>query len=93
MQDVYESLVKEEDLLLKKISECEECQYSILDICFRYSGIRDGAEAILKSIHGIELDYRTELLSLRLEKSLLAGRMREAQERDTERTERTRRAK
>jgi len=77
MQAAYENLVEEEDALLQKICQCEECKWTILDFCYKNNGNREVGEAILTSIHAIEQDYRTELLHLRLEKSLLAGKMRD----------------
>ncbi|WP_438431594.1 hypothetical protein [Gorillibacterium sp. sgz500922] len=69
---------------MKKIHHCEECKWAVLNFCYTHLDDREVGEAILTSIHEIELDYRTELLHLRLEKSLQARKLQKEQPFDTQ---------
>ncbi|GKU77767.1 hypothetical protein [Paenibacillus sp. L3-i20] len=75
MISVYEQLVAEEEELLQNIEICEGC----ISVVFQYiSGKEDPqiGESILTAIHTIEKDLQTELLHLKLEKSLLANKIK-----------------
>jgi hypothetical protein len=79
MDDVsnYEKLVEEEDELTTKIKLCEGCQWMLLDYISKNAGVGEEiGEEIMTRVHTIEQDLRTELMHLRLEKGILAGRMR-----------------
>lgn len=78
----YNGMIEEEDALYKGIQVCEECMDSILDcIAEKAESIHMlTAEAILSAVHVIMKDLQTELLHLRIEKSILTreiSRLRE----------------
>jgi uncharacterized transporter YbjL len=71
----YELLTTEEETLIEKIKTCESCVLAVLDAV-----VQNGndvhiitAEEILNTIHTMGSDFQTELLHLRLEKSILAS--------------------
>ncbi|REK77704.1 hypothetical protein [Paenibacillus paeoniae] len=72
---VYERLVEEEDELLNKIEICEGCIAGIFEYLVSKKDTHIG-ESILTAVHTIVKDLQTELLHLRLEKSLLADRIK-----------------
>jgi len=75
--DLYEKLVVEEEELLERIKFCEGCQWALLEYVCRHGELGEAlGEEILTDIHQIEQDLRTELLHLRLEKGVLAERMK-----------------
>ncbi|MNP66891.1 hypothetical protein D3C76_1626520 [compost metagenome] len=69
----YNGMVEEEDELYKGIQVCEECTEHVLDCIAERAGSIHilTAEAILSAIHVIMEDLQTELLHLRIEKSIL----------------------
>lgn len=75
--DKYEQLVLEEDTLIQRIATCEECINAILAYILKncQSVHLLTAEDIVNAVHLIGKDLQTELLHLRLEKSILAGKM------------------
>lgn len=75
--DKYEQLVLEEDILIQRIATCEECINAILAYILKncQSVHLLTAEDIVNAVHLIGKDLQTELLHLRLEKSILAGKM------------------
>lgn len=73
----HDKLKVEEDEILSKIQFCEGCLETILMFISNNCECREeiiGEEIVMK-VHTIEQDLRTELLHLRLEKGILAGRM------------------
>jgi hypothetical protein len=75
----YEQLVDEEEELIAKIRLCEECQWTVLELVGRHGEKgREIGEEIMKTVLTIEQDLRTELIHLRLEKGMLAERLRQA---------------
>ncbi|MCU6792462.1 hypothetical protein OB236_10010 [Paenibacillus sp. WQ 127069] len=71
----YELLITEEETLIEKIKTCESCVVAVLDAIVQNG---DGfhaitTEEILTLIHNIGSYFHTELLHLRLEKSILAS--------------------
>ncbi|WP_409342857.1 hypothetical protein [Paenibacillus sp. MBLB4367] len=77
MVNKYEQLVLEEDILIQRIATCEECVNAILAYILKNSQSIHliTAEDIINAVHLIGKDLQTELLHLRLEKSILAGKM------------------
>ncbi|MBP1991886.1 hypothetical protein [Paenibacillus eucommiae] len=81
MDDVmvtYENLALEEDTLVQRIRVCEDCVSVILDYI---SNKNDSThiltvEDIVSAIHVIEQDLQTELLHLKLEKGVLANKIK-----------------
>lgn len=75
-------MIEEEDELYRGIQVCEECTDHVLDYIAEKAESThiSTAESILSSIHVIMKDLQTELLHLRIEKSILTreiSRLRE----------------
>ncbi len=78
VQFMYEGLVEEEDELVGKLTACEGFMWILLENIARSSAfVEEIGERLLTELNGMEQEWRTELLHLRLEKSLLAGKMRD----------------
>jgi len=77
ISSMYEGLVEEEDELVGKLKTCEGFMRAMLEFLSRNCGFAEEiGEKLLTELNAIEQELRTELLHLRLEKGLLAGRMR-----------------
>ncbi|MFF2888556.1 hypothetical protein [Paenibacillus sp. NPDC057967] len=75
LMTVYERLVEEEDELLNKLEICEGCIACIFEYLVSKKDVHIG-ESVLTAVHTIAKDLQTELLHLRLEKGLLADRIK-----------------
>jgi len=77
LRNAYEELVVEEDELIQKIGICEGCVSVIFDYILSNgdTGVQVG-ESILSAVHTIDKDLQTELLHIRLEKGILANRIK-----------------
>lgn len=85
VQLMYEGLVEEEDELVGKLTACEGIMWVLLEKVAKSGGfVEEIGERLLTELNGMEQEWRTELLHLRLEKSLLAGKMREGTSESTE---------
>ncbi|MEK3720086.1 hypothetical protein [Paenibacillus sp. FSL H8-0034] len=71
----YELLITEEQVLMEKIKTCEACVFAVLDAVVQNGNSFHAitTEEILTVIHNMGNDFQTELLHLRLEKSILAS--------------------
>lgn len=78
LREKYDQLVLEEDQLIQKIGVCEGSITAILEYitnkCDSINALI--VEDIISSVHTIEKDLQTELLHLKLEKGLLANRIK-----------------
>lgn len=70
----YEKLVIEDDRLSKQLNTTELCTTAIIHYMFRYGNLIDKlwVEHIIEAVHQIEIGLRKEVLTLRLEKALVA---------------------
>lgn len=77
LREKYEQLVLEEDELIQKIGVCEGCISMILEYIPNNSDadVQIG-ESIVSAVHTIEKDLQTELLQVRLEKGILANKIK-----------------
>jgi hypothetical protein len=78
MAKKYEALVEQEDSYCKQIITTETCLLAIVDHIFQYGEALDrtGVKDIMETIHHIEINLRSDLLQLRLEKAFLACEMK-----------------
>ncbi len=74
MREQYEHLVCEEDALHSEIKTCQIVVDTILSAVHKEAGCLNIliAEEILEFVHQLEVNARTDILHLRLEKSKLA---------------------
>ena len=74
----YNDLVKQEKAFFKQIDTAELCLIAIFDYTFQYGEVTDKLtlEDMIMAMHQIEMDLRTEMLHLRLEKALVAGELK-----------------
>jgi hypothetical protein len=82
--ETYNGMIEEEDELYMGIHVCEECTDHLLDLISEQTEAihLPTAEAILSAVQVIMKDLQTELLHLRIEKSMLTweiSRLREIQ--------------
>jgi hypothetical protein len=71
MAKKYEALVEQEDSYCNQIMTAEMCLLAIFDHIFRYGETfdRTGVKDIMETIHHIEINLRSDLFQLRLEKA------------------------
>jgi hypothetical protein len=74
----YEALVEQEDSYFKQIMTSEMCLLAIIDHIFQYGEAfdRTGVKDILESVHEVQLNLRSDLLQLKIEKAFLACEMK-----------------
>ncbi|MBE0336037.1 hypothetical protein [Paenibacillus sp. 23TSA30-6] len=74
--EINEQFVLEEDELVKRIFTCTETSAMVLYLFYEKGQTLDAktVEDILSSIHNIQQDLETELLHLRIEKTIVATR-------------------
>ncbi|MCM3269995.1 hypothetical protein [Paenibacillus elgii] len=77
LQSKYENLIEEERLLADKIESCEECVEAILDYIAKKANTIHvlTAEEIVSAVHAIGKDLRTELLHVKLERSIVSNKL------------------
>jgi len=74
--EVYERFVAEENQICRRIETLDIIQSSILSTVYKYGPELDTltAEDVLMAVHRIHQDLLTELIHVRLEKSVLSHR-------------------
>lgn len=74
--EINEQFVLEEDELIKRIFTCTETSAMVLYLFYEKGLTLDSktVEDILSAIHNIQQDLETELLHLRIEKTIVATR-------------------
>lgn len=74
----YKQFIEQEDSYLNQITTVEMCISAIIDYMYRYGEAfdRTGVKDILESVHEIEMNLRSDLLQLRVEKVFLAYDMK-----------------
>lgn len=78
MTEQYRRMVEQEDSYLEQIATVDMCVNAILDYTYRSKGAFDriGVKDVLETVHEIELGLRRDLLLLRLEKAMLALKLK-----------------
>ncbi|KZE71695.1 hypothetical protein AV654_05685 [Paenibacillus elgii] len=79
--DKYEHLLVEERELTQKIATCEQCVTAVLGCIEQHSDSihLHTVEDVVGLIHTISSDLQTELLHLRLEKSVMTSKLHAVQ--------------
>lgn len=74
MYEQYERLVEQEDSYLKQITTVMQCVEAILDSLNRNTASfhKEGIKDIVSMIHQIELNLRSDLLHVQMDKAFLA---------------------
>ncbi|NEW04686.1 hypothetical protein GK047_01455 [Paenibacillus sp. SYP-B3998] len=79
LAEKYSQLIQQEDSYFKQVRTTEMCMTALFEYTIQYGELLNklAVEDILNAIHQIEMNMRTELLHLRLEKAFLACAMKE----------------
>lgn len=77
LQRKYENLLEEERMLTERIGSCEECVETILDYIAKKANTIHvlTAEEIVSALHNMGKDLRTELLHVKLERSIVSNKL------------------
>lgn len=77
----YDEMALRENSFYKQIGTAELCITAIINYIFQYGDLTDKLtiEEVLNVIHQIEMDLRTNLLHLRLEKAFVACELKKVQ--------------
>lgn len=79
LKSKYEQMVVQLDEYFKQVETAELCLTAIINYIFRYGNLTNKitVQEVLDVVHQIEIDLRTKILHLRLEKALVACDLKE----------------